>query len=342
MVLDEAEPRDNKQMATVIDLAKQSASGGIILRGGANHGGQEFTARAAFLFSSILIPPLNPQDVTRIAVLELLELPRRSDGAPEVPPLPRYRDVREYGAKLRQTITLLWGQWPQVLDAWRRGIEDEGFSARIADTWGTVLAMADLLLHAVGRSAGEVPQDEIETWCRAVAPDIRATIAGAGRDHHRMLAHLLGAQVDPVGRAGPKLPANLLIQKGAGWDLGDGIDLPEVSKQRAVSMLAAIGVKLVARRGERGGELWVGLAERHGGLNRIFRGTKWAEGVYQQSARRVPGWRRERHRLGTEGWEWFIMLPVRAVFDMPADDPLPEPAAEPRRDDDDRGGGLPM
>ena len=47
----------------------------MVLRGGSDHQAAGFVVRSAFMFSSILIPPLLDQDLSRIAVLTLKDLP---------------------------------------------------------------------------------------------------------------------------------------------------------------------------------------------------------------------------------------------------------------------------
>ncbi len=56
VAIDELEAEeDNRKAQNVIKLARQAASGGVILRGGADHAATEFKARSCFLFSSILV-----------------------------------------------------------------------------------------------------------------------------------------------------------------------------------------------------------------------------------------------------------------------------------------------
>ena len=71
VIIDELEAdADNRQSQKVIKLAREAASGGKILRGGSEHNGQEFQAMSSFMFSSILHPPLPPQDKSRLAILD--------------------------------------------------------------------------------------------------------------------------------------------------------------------------------------------------------------------------------------------------------------------------------
>ena len=84
VAIDEAEAdEDNRKMLALVKLARLAAtSQGNILKGGQDHQGHEFRATSCFLFSSILIPPIPPQDKSRLAVLEMEEIPA---GAREPP-----------------------------------------------------------------------------------------------------------------------------------------------------------------------------------------------------------------------------------------------------------------
>lgn len=123
----------------VIRLARQAASGGLVLRGGADHTASQFTVLSAFMFSSILIPPLLPQDRSRIAVLELGELPADAP-APEIRP----NELAEIGAGLRRRLIDGWKRREDFAEGWRSALKSAGHSARTSDQYGTLLALADL------------------------------------------------------------------------------------------------------------------------------------------------------------------------------------------------------
>ena len=74
VALDEMEAKANSTRSkAVLELARQATSGGVMLRGGDKHQGVEFEARSAFLFSAINAPPLEPQDLSRLALLRLMK-----------------------------------------------------------------------------------------------------------------------------------------------------------------------------------------------------------------------------------------------------------------------------
>ena len=72
ILLDEIEPdAEGRRVTEVIELARIASSGDTIDRGGQDHKATRFTLRSPVWFSSINIPPLQPQDRSRFAFLEL-------------------------------------------------------------------------------------------------------------------------------------------------------------------------------------------------------------------------------------------------------------------------------
>jgi hypothetical protein len=141
VALDELESEeDNRKNSNIIKLARHAASGGQTLRGGSDHKGTDFTVRSAFLFSSILMPPMLGQDVSRMAVLQLNALAGVSPPALE-PVL-----LAQFGAIFRRRILDHWHRFPELLESWRQALSTKGHSGRSADQFGTLMACADLLL----------------------------------------------------------------------------------------------------------------------------------------------------------------------------------------------------
>src|SRR5690606_9963036 len=142
VMLDEAEAtEDNRQIDKLIRLARQASSGGMVLRGGADHGSAKFMARSCFLFSSIVIPPLEPADLSRLAILELGARRGR-------PPFAiKAAELRDLGEAMTRRLVDCWDRLPAALHAYRQALEAEGMTARACDQFGTLLAVADVLLH---------------------------------------------------------------------------------------------------------------------------------------------------------------------------------------------------
>ena len=79
VAIDEIEAEeDNRRANQVVALARSASSGGLVLRGGADHQGAEFIARSCFLLSSILMPPLLSQDRSRGSKCAIRSKPTRA------------------------------------------------------------------------------------------------------------------------------------------------------------------------------------------------------------------------------------------------------------------------
>lgn len=276
VAIDELEAdEDNRRAFQIVKLARQAASGGVVLRGGADHRGTEFTARSCFLFSSILIPPMLGQDRSRLAILELDPLVAEGEAFRSPPALEPQR-LATLGAALRRRLLDGWPRWAATLEAYRQALAAQGHGGRGADQLGTLLAAADLALHDRPPSG-----DDLDDWAARLKP------SGAGdqaddADHERCVAHLVTSPVD-VYRGGERKVLNHWLQAAAGY-------LKGVDRYEAERVLATYGLKIHAE----GTELFLAVCNSHQGLAQIFAGTHWAgrsgaAGVWAQALRRVPG-----------------------------------------------------
>lgn len=276
VAIDELEPSDdNRRAQAIINLARLAASGGQMARGGSDHVGRQFTIRFCILFSSILVPPLAPQDRSRLAILELDPL-----GSTKAPTLSRPK-LRALGAALRRRLVDQWQRFPTVLDDYRIALAEAGHSGRGADQYGTLLAMQELLLH----DGEHVPADALVEWGEKLQA---ATIAERGddlADHERCLNHILTSIVDPY-RGGSRRTI-------AQW-IGDAMAGAEDQPKTANAVLETYGIKVVLEPTgdalERVG--WLYVSNTHQGLAELFKATHWAGGsgksaVYVQALRRV-------------------------------------------------------
>jgi hypothetical protein len=179
--LDETEAReDNRKLAALVELARSAHTGAIAVRGGADHEGTAFNLNSVMGFSSILIPPLKPQDLSRLLVFRLNKLP---EGARE--PKVTERAMGELGARVLRRLVDGWHRWADTLECYREAMRAAGHSARGQDVFGTVLAAAHLVLHD-----GEPTADiDLAPWTRrlSAASIIEAAWARVGRS--------------PIGRA---------------------------------------------------------------------------------------------------------------------------------------------
>lgn len=292
VAIDEIEAEeDNRRMQNVVKLARQAASGGKALRGGHDHQGVEFTVQCAFLFSSILMPPLLGQDRSRMAIIELAELPA---GAPA--PTLEAKRWREIGAQLRRRLVDGWARFGTTLEFYRAELTARGHSARGADQFGTLLACADILLNN-----GDPCSDAAEAWVSKLEAATLAEADDDVRDEERCLQHLLSSSVDPY-RGGARRTLGHWLRVAARdfaepslLEDGSG-DQPD--EDAAIKLLGTYGLKVVPEDGKR----YVAIANQHNGLSQIFAGTHWAArsgatGVWVQALRRLPGAERSKKTL---------------------------------------------
>jgi hypothetical protein len=309
VAIDELEAEaDNTRRQALITLMRGAASGGRIMRGGADGKSSEFVARSCFLFSSILMLPLPPQDLNRLCVLQLNEIPKGSTR-----PMLEVKKLAAIGAALRRRISTAWPTWQDHLSPWHDPINQE-FGMRTADTYATLLAMAHLAI-CDAPAHPDVVAEQLET----LIPSLREWQAVAGRDHELMLNHLATWQLEPWDRGQRHTVRNLIYwasrrPKARGDEEHDILHGEPLKAPRCRAALVQCGMRLVEPRAGLGSrDEYLAIAFRHAGLDRIFRGTKWQSGVWRQSASRVPGAlsRKIRMEAGPEG---CTLMPLDAVL----------------------------
>jgi hypothetical protein len=142
-MVDELESKaGSNRPESIIELARVAYTGGDISRGGQDHEATTFTARNSFFFSAIIPPPMGAQDKSRMAMLNLGQLDRPG------------RTERELTLKPETDGRMILRQ---IMDGWREFsdkllpdyaaiLSQRGLSARSIDTFGTLLAAAELLV----------------------------------------------------------------------------------------------------------------------------------------------------------------------------------------------------
>ncbi|WP_428668067.1 hypothetical protein [Reyranella sp.] len=321
VIFDELEPDPElrARIEATIKLAKISASGARIVRGTPDGTHKEFVARAAFLFSSILVPRLEPELAMRIGILDLRALGDRKE------PKIAAADMLETGALLRALLVERWRYWPDRLERHRQALRTKGFEARIADTWGTLLAMADHLLSAEP-SAEEAPADTFDVWADELKPWLDALVEQAGSDHARLLQTLLTTTVDPFAK-GQRWPLSTLLSITASRSVS-GEDPtskdPEMTHERAASGLESLGMKYMLvtpprpddadEKAPPPAKIWaVAIASNHTELNKLLKDTKWGRGVYTQTLLRIPGAWSTQQRIARHKTQ-CAMIPIDLVL----------------------------
>lgn len=288
VALDELEPGDagSTKERDIIQTARVAASGGRWARGSSDQKGSTGQIRAAFLFSSILIPGvLKSQDLQRIIVLSLNPFAEGSK-----PPDLRADTWRKRGAQLKRLIIDRWPSWAKRLELWREALAEAGIHGRDADNWGATLAMGHMLTNAALPTA-----EELAGWCAKVSKAIAADLGEAGTDATEVCTYLLSQEFD-VFRRGERFTVAQWVQVAAGspgappgllGDFPQDIEGRRARSEAANRALSKAAMKVVAD-GRAEPFLFLGYKVVKP-LAQLFEGSQWAGGAWKQSAARIKG-----------------------------------------------------
>lgn len=314
--LDETEAtEDNRKLNALVKLARLAAtSQGNILRGGQDHKGHEFRATSCFLFSSILVPPMPPQDASRIAMLRLDALPAGSR-KPQVDD----REIEAIGVWLRRRLADGWPRWPAVLEEFTDGLIDAGkHDNRGADQFGTLLAGFYILTDE-----GIPDIDLTAAWGDKLKVSELAETADQENEGDQCIRHLSTSMVQLPGHGASKLVAEWVLQ--ASQPMPPPSDLAgqgEVKDRRAQAdrMLARIGLKVVGRDTPGQAECYLAVAVKFDSLGRQFEGTRWQSGVWAQALRYIAGAKANQNTRIAGRQTKAVHVPIGAVVTRDEDE----------------------
>ncbi|WP_061780767.1 hypothetical protein [Sphingomonas sanguinis] len=292
VAIDEAEAdQDNRKILALVKLARLAASSqGNIVRGGQDHTGHEFQATSCFLFSSILVPPMPPQDRSRLAMLELGELPA---GSRE--PRMDKGEINALGGWLRRRLADRWHLWAATLERYTDALIDHGGQGgRAADQFGTLLAAAHILLD------DDMPDDEaLLQWGSLLSKERLGETAEAQSESEMCVAHMASSLVQLARSGTPRLISDWLLQATEPVLGGDVDESARGRVREAADALAKVGMRIVTGKANMvvsegapkptPGRDYLAVAITHQGLSRVFENSRWKEGVWSQALKRMKG-----------------------------------------------------
>ncbi len=193
-LVDELEAKAGSSRAeSVIELARVAYTGGDISRGGQDHEATTFTARNAFGFFAINAPPMGAQDKTRMALLNLARLDR-PNGLGQAPEMSPDTDCR---MMLRQIMDGWRDLQARLIPQYWGELAPHGLDSRAIDTFGTLLAAAELL---VGTDAIQDVMGRSDAEDMAIGEIVAAATALERAERldnwHECLDHLLQSAID--------------------------------------------------------------------------------------------------------------------------------------------------
>ncbi|QVM82949.1 hypothetical protein HT578_03810 [Novosphingobium decolorationis] len=301
VMIDELEAaKDSRHTDAIVGLARIASSGDTASRGSSDHGAVEFTLQSSFWFSSIIIPPMEPQDRSRLAILELGPIPQ---GAKE----PEALRTTDFGVMGRQLLRRMIDGWPRLVATkakFHAQLAELGHVSRACDQFGTLLACADVL---ISDDVHAVPSDEdIAHWVAECRPQRMAEIAESDPDHVACIKYMLtslqqargGDEREQIGTWIWRAVEHSCETLMPGETEND-------QARRANERLSQIGLKIVrAERKPPAGKSparwgvgpfdqsvpgWLAVANSHRGLDKVFEDSNWRSAGWKQSLARVPG-----------------------------------------------------
>lgn len=304
VMIDEIEAgADNRRVNEVIELARVASSGDTMHRGGQDHQAHEFTLRSPFWFSSINIPPLAPQDRSRLAILELKPL---RQGTP--PPVLSEWGLSQIGRELQRRMIDGWHRLEATKAKYHLALAAIGHDARACDQFGTLLACADVAMDDHSTDDGLPDDQDVAEWAALCRPDRMAEITEATADHVACLQHLLTSMVQSRGGE-EREQLGSWIDKALAAAM-EPILADAVAADKNAERLRNLGLKLVnakfypeerdtagkvikasrwgAQEFHQGEPGYLAIAGQHQGLDKLYEGTSW-RGIVRQALERFPG-----------------------------------------------------
>lgn len=182
-----------EQTQRIIKMARDAASGSVRIRGGQNHKGVEFQAQSSFLFSGIVPPPIPPASMTRLAMIQLKPL---VGGGRE----PVLREAQTIGPQLLRILSDNWSVLQERLEEYYAILYDHGHNSRGQKTFGTFLAVADVMLGPDGTKALGLPgEDERYKWGELLRPEALPELEDAEPPWKKCIDAIMTTIIDAYG-----------------------------------------------------------------------------------------------------------------------------------------------
>lgn len=285
VAVDEFERTANgAKQSAIIELARQSYSGAKGYRGGANGDGTEFELRSSFIFSAILHPHLGVQDRTRMIILNLNALDKDANAKQ---PLIK----EEWGRMLlRQVMDGYHDFHWHILPKWRRILSDQRLSLdpRAIDTYGTVLACAELLVGETGLIDAGMHADplaegaslDIDMLIEALEHATETDRAEQLQKWQEVIEKIMGAKVDAY-KAGERQTVGGIIEALE----SDGRSDMQIEDARA--RLALIGLGIREKSSPCRGYA-LAIPHTDDNLNRVFADSEFNHGGWTLALKQAP------------------------------------------------------
>lgn len=280
IMVDEMEAKENSANTDkLLELARVAYSGDKMNRGGQDHHGKQFTLRSSFMASSIAMPPIEPQDMSRMAVLMLRPRVQVESGdatAAEIDELTiaqwvkatgsdvlfELKDIQAAGRTLLRRLFEWWPRWAALRRVFRNSLKLAGHSDRSADTFGALAAASHAAISDHYPTPGELQQ--WQGWLKA---DELEETAGQEPTWQRCFNFILTAQPEVFRDATCKSVGDLVLL----------LRKDEMAIETLLKKLPLVGMQVTWEKGaaETYDNARLFIAGNHVGAYNLFAGTNW-------------------------------------------------------------------
>lgn len=192
-LVDELESKSGSTRAdSVIELARVAYTGGDISRGGADHEATTFTARNSFGFFAINPPPMGAQDKSRMAILNLARLDAMN-GIGRKPNISLDTDGRMI---LRQIMDGWTDFQDRMIPNYWEILAEQKLDSRAIDTFGTLIAAAELLVGPEGLEDAGLPVTEARHMGEIIAAATAIERTESLDNWHKCLDRLMQSPIN--------------------------------------------------------------------------------------------------------------------------------------------------
>lgn len=333
VMFDEIEAEEDNEVVVrkIVRLARLAYSGASSVRGSTDHNAKQFVARSCFLFSSIHHHELPAQDRNRIAILNLAPFPSKTAKF-VMPPV-----AKDWGAQIARRLIEQWPRFAATLDAYQREMFNQGYTGREQDTYGTLLAAGDLLLHESVPGTGDLAEagsvSRCEELVRKLAPLVDAVRAEAVDTSARCVRHLASYRLPAKSGESQETIARWLARAVIGMcmkaernhpaeKLGmHGIRIVHLKENHEGTQAGMVEATLPKGDADKGGyATWVAIANKtNRGMAEIFRDTMWSSGNWNQSLVLIAdAFGNKKARFGGGPSEGCVLVPLGEFIDVQA------------------------
>lgn len=266
VAVDELEAKaDFGRQKAIIELARAAYSGALMLRGGDRHQGVEFQARSCFLFSSINAPPLNPQDLSRMAILRLRKLPAGHDKLDLHEP-----SLAMQGRMILKRMIDEWHRFGETYTAFQGELAAAGMDGRGQETFGMLLACYDMILHDgwdEDRLRHPTAEGDLVPWRELMQVDTMIEFEDAAENWRLCLDQMLSVPVEAWRHGTRRTVGQVILDYYSRSE--------DMTLTHARTLLAQAGLTIVMRE-EYCRSPWLALPNQNPLTRTLFKDSKWA------------------------------------------------------------------